>query len=361
MVKVNHPLKPIFTFLLLLVITACSTKTPNRLVFSMPALAPGDATQQMWPPPPNVPRYLYIGDLRGESNKIKDSKEKRSAMSRFFSALVGLGHKSIPLVDLLRPQQGVADDKGHIYVTDPGRNAVFVFDETTSEFNIWNENEFSLPFKSPIGVAISGDNVLVTDSELGVVFVIDDQGKLLDYIGQDILKRPTGIAFDSSRQQILVSDTQDNNIKVFSLQGEFIDVIGSPGTKPGQFNRPTFIQFSNNHLYVTDSINARIQIINRETNDVKIIGQRGLYVGDFSRPKGLAVDSDGNMYITESYYDHLLIFNPEGKLLLAIGGSGQQPGEFLQPTGVWVDHNDRLFVSDMLNSRVSIFQYLGGG
>lgn len=314
----------------------------------------------MWPAPPNVPRYIYIGDLRGESNKFKDSQDKRSAMSRFFSALVGLDNKSIPQVDLLRPQHGTVDNKGRIYVADPGQNSVFIFDEITSEFTIWNESDLNIPFKSPISVAIAEDTVLVTDSELGMVFVFDEQGNLLRRLGETELKRPTGITYDSARQQILVSDTDDNNIKIFNRQGGLIETLGATGTDPGQFNHPTFIQYANDRLYITDSLNARVQVINRKNNQIKIIGERGLYVGNFSRPKGIAVDSDGNVYITESYYDHLLIFNPDGELLLAIGGSGKKSGQFSQPTGVWIDQKDRLFVSDMLNSRISIFQYLGG-
>lgn len=324
------------------------------------AASQAEKAPKMWPAPPNVPRYFYIGDLTGESNIFKDRKDKRSAMSRFFSALVGLNSKSIPKVDLLRPQHGAVDNKGRIYVTDPGQNSVFVFDETTSEFFIWNEKDLGIPFKSPIGVAIAEDTLLVTDSELGVVFVFNEQGKLLRRLGETVLNRPTGIAYDASRQQILVSDTDDNNIKIFNRQGDLIETLGATGTDPGQFNHPTFIQYANDRLYITDSLNARVQIINRVDNQIKIIGERGLYVGNFSRPKGIAVDSDGNLYVTESYYDHLLIFNPGGDLLLSIGGSGQKSGQFSQPTGVWIDHKDRLFVSDMLNSRISIFQYLGG-
>lgn len=314
----------------------------------------------MWPAPPNVPRYIYMGDLRGESNLITDSKEKKSTVSRFFSALVGLGSESIPLVDLLRPQHGTVDEKGRIYVADPGRQSVFVFDEMTSEFTVWNESQSDIPFRSPISIALVEDQVLVTDSEQGLVYVFNPQGEIIRKFGSFILKRPTGIAYDPVRKRIFVSDTDEHSIRVFNIEGALLDTFGSKGTKPGQYNHPTFLQYQDDKLYVVDSLNARIQILDMQDNSIQIIGRRGLYVGNFTRPKGIALDSDGNLYITESYYDHLLIFNPDGEFLMSIGGSGQKAGQFAQPTGVWIDHKDRLFVSDMLNSRVSIFQYLGG-
>ena len=110
------------TGFLLLTLSACST-TPQRLVFNMPSSQPeAGKTPKVWPSPPNVPRYIYVGDLRGESNKHKDAKDKKGAMSRFFEALVGLNSDAIPLTDLLRPQHGAVDQRGRIYVADPGRN-----------------------------------------------------------------------------------------------------------------------------------------------------------------------------------------------------------------------------------------------
>ena len=121
--------------LIVCLLNAC-TALPDKLMFNMPtgSLEPGN--QQVWPRPPQIPRYLYLGDIRGESSHVQVSKNKTSTLSRFFSALVGLENESIPLISLVRPQHGVADGKGRIYVADPGRQAVFVFDETTGEFLI---------------------------------------------------------------------------------------------------------------------------------------------------------------------------------------------------------------------------------
>jgi len=316
--------------------------------------------QIIWPDPPQTPRYLYIGDLRGESNLIKDEKKQGSAMSRFFSALVGLDNESIPLVDLIRPQQGTIDQLGRVYVADPGKQAVYVFDEKASEFFIWNEETLNIPFISPVGIVSTSDSILVTDSEQGLVYILNMQGQLQTTFGSGILKRPTGIAYDPVQQRIFISDTSEDNIKIFDLQGKLQRTLGKRGDGAGEFNRPTFLQFHKDKLYIADSLNTRVQVINQKNGDIQLIGERGLYVGNFSRPKGIAIDSEDNIYVTESYYDHVLIYNQAGEFLMAIGGSGNQPGEFSQPTGIWLDQQDRLYVSDMLNSRVSIFQYLGG-
>jgi len=344
--------------LLMLLLSSCAT-APERFMFSMPSTRLLN-NQSLWPAKPQVSRYSYIGDIRGESNQVKDGSQQDSVVSKFFAALVGLESDLIAPTDLMRPQQGVVDANGRIYVVDTGRQAVFVFDEKSSEFFIWNEDRLNISFKSPVGIALAEASILITDSEQAVVYIFNAQGKIINTIGAGTLQRPTGIAYDPFSKRIFVSDTRDDNIKIYDLEGVLLDTIGGRGSKPGEFNRPTFLSFHNHKLYVADSLNARIQIFNDQDEVIQSIGERGLYVGNFSRPKGVAVDSQGNIYVTESYYDYLLIYNPAGELLMSIGGSGNKAGQFSQPTGVWVDDKDRVFVSDMLNGRVSLFQYLGG-
>lgn len=342
---------------ILFINSGCGIAT-SSYKFQMP-VTQDVSNKLVWPMPPEVPRYAFIGNIYGESNGT-ETVRSGSLLSRFFAALVGLGQETEPLVDLLRPQQAVTDDSGRIYVADTGRQSVFIFDELKGEFSQWNESSLNVPFLSPVGLAIVNNYVLVTDSEQAQIFRFNLAGEVIDSIGKGVLKRPTGIAYDQENKHIYVADTQDNNIKVFDLEGQLVEVIGHAGVGGGEFNRPTFLAYRNGRLYVADSLNARIQVMNGSDDSFQSFGQRGLYVGNFSRPKGIATDSDGNIYVAESYYDHVLIFNPQGELLMSLGGSGNQPGQFSQPTGIWIDAKDRVFISDMLNGRVSVYQYLGG-
>ena len=342
----------------LYLITGCSVVS-NEHVFRMPQLDIDGKSVVVWPKPPDVPRYAFIGHIYGESNSIEPGSIK-APMERFLAALVGLQEEVESLINLVQPQQIATDNNGRIFVTDSARQAVFVFDEKLSRFSVWDEATTSIPFLSPVGIAVANDSIWVTDSELSLVYQIKQNGELLKSFGRDVLNRPTGIAYDAVRQRLFVADTADSKIRIFNTEGKLIDEWGSFGPRDGQFNRPTFLAYRGGRLYVADSLNARIQVFDSLGNRVQSLGHRGLYVGDFSRPKGVAIDSDGNLYVAESYYDHVLVYNDRGDLLMSLGGSGVAAGKFMQPTGIWVDPGNRLFVSDMLNSRISIFQYLGG-
>jgi DNA-binding beta-propeller fold protein YncE len=341
----------------ILVLSNCSA-VAIKYPFQMPAIDSSNPDNRVWPAPPEVPRYAFIGHLYGESDTTKVDQNE-SLMSRFFAALVGLDEEKNSLINLMQPQQVSTDNNGRIYVADTGRQAIFVFDEITGDLFIWNESSLNVPFLSPIGVANVENSIWVTDSRLSLVYQLNYNGEVINTVGKGVLERPTGITYDPESDRIFISDTADNNIKVFNTKGELIDVWGHRGLDNGELNHPTFITYRQNKLYVADSLNARIQIFDDLGQYINTFGQRGLYVGNFSRPKGVALDSDGNIYVSESYYDHLLIYNERGELLMSIGGSGINPGQFSQPTGLWVDNNDRIFVSDMLNGRVSVFQYLG--
>lgn len=341
---------------LLLMITGCS-ETKYLLQYEQ------SADEKIWPPPPDIPRYRYVGQLTGEDN-LKAIKEGGAgeAVTGFLRALVGLGSESVRLKTLARPQSGIVDSTGRILVTDAGRQAVFVFDEKLGSLDIWREASEAYNFISPVGIAqAKNGDVLVADAELRRVIRLDAKsGKPKGEFGFDDLERPTGLSVDPASGRVYVADTNEHNVKVYGVNGKLVQIIGQVGTKPGEFNAPTHLAFAGGKLYVTDTFNARVQLFDSEGVYLKTIGDRGLYLGNLVRPKGVSADSQGNVYIIESFHDYLLIYNQDARFLLPIGGTGSEAGKFYLPAGVWLDNRDRIYVADMFNGRVAIFQYLQG-
>jgi len=323
--------------------------------------SPGmDVEQKVWPALPDEPRYRYVGELTGEENFKPDSLVDRSAATKFFEWLVGLaGYSDTPVV-LQRPQSGMIDDEGRIYVTDISRGAIYVFDKPAGQLEVWESSSKNERFVAPIGIARGAQGeVLVADAELHAVFRLDSKGNPLGEFGREVLVRPTGLTFDSQRGLVYVADTHAHDIKVFNNDGSLHKVIGQRGEGEGQFNFPTHLVFNADKLYVTDTLNSRVQIFDTDGNFIAKFGERGLSVGNLVRPKGVAVDSRGNIYVIESLHDNLLIFDIEGNTLLAIGGSGRGVGEFYLPAGVWIDGQDQIYVADMFNGRIVVLKFLG--
>lgn len=340
----------------LLLLGGCASAPATLTLAQNPAM-----TTQLWPAPPDVPRYRYAGELIGESNFVRDDAAEKG-LTKFVRWLVGLVGSGTPTV-LQRPQTGMVDDKDRVYVTDASRAAVYVFDAVKGVLDVWERaDEQGENFVSPVGIAPGpGGTVFVADAELGFVAHFDAKGEPIGKLGAGILRRPTGLAWDAARQRLYVADTHAHDIKIFAANGTLLGSYGERGEALGELNFPTHLTLAGGDLYVTDTMNNRIQVFDVATGRGKrAIGQRGLFVGNLVRPKGVAVDADGNVYVVESYYDHLLVFDRDGQFLMPIGGTGKETGSFYLPTGVWVDTHNRVYVADMMNGRITVFQFLGG-
>ena len=344
--------------LVLCLLAGCAAPAPARLHFGVQDAPEGKRI--LWPPEPEVPRYMYAGQLVGESNFRTEGQAAANGMRAALRWIAGLVVGSTPPTELQRPQSGAVDESGRIYVTDISRQAVFVFDAAAGKLDIWEKADGLASFVAPVALAAANGTVYVTDAELGIVARLTRDGATLSAIGRGTLKRPTGLALDATG--IYVCDTAAHDIKVFDAAGSLARVIGRRGEAPGEFNYPTHLALANGLLYVADTMNSRIQVLDAASGRfVREFGARGLFVGNLVRPKGIAVDTEGNVYVVESYHDHLLIFDRRGEFLMGIGGVGAATGKFYLPAGVWTDRLNRVFVADMFNGRVVLFQHLGGG
>lgn len=316
----------------------------------------------LWPKAPEVPRYLFAGELTGEANFREPEAGAGEGLGGLLRWIAGIVvGKRTPVV-LQRPAAGMTDAAGRILVTDVSRQAVFVFDPAAGELMIWDKAEGLANFGAPVGISAGPDGtVLVADAALGIVARLNADGNPGPSLGRGALQRPTGVAFDPDSQRIFVADTYAHDIKVFGAKGELLQTIGRHGEGDGEFNFPTHLAFSQSQLYVTDTMNSRVQVFAADGTPRMKFGRRGLYIGDLVRPKGVAVDTAGNVYVVESYHDHLLTFDKNGEFLMGFGGLGQSIGKFYLPSGAWTDSRDRVYIADMFNGRVVVFQFLGGG
>jgi DNA-binding beta-propeller fold protein YncE len=252
-----------------------------------------------------------------------------------------------------------------LVVTDPGARGIHIFDFGQQKYKFISRGKENDGLHSPQCVAVdAADNIYVTDSEAGKIFVFEANGKFLRVIGslkggEGFFKRPTGIAVDSQARRIFVTDTLRNKIFVLDMQGIVLQTIGKAGAGNGEFNLPTELRLQGPDLIVVDAMNFRLQVLDRSGGFRYAIGRIGDGRGEFFRPKGVGVDSEGHLYVAEGLSMAVQVFDTEGSLLYYFGGKGTGPGEFQFPAGLWIDRNDRIFVVDSFNRRVQVFHYFG--
>jgi DNA-binding beta-propeller fold protein YncE len=253
------------------------------------------------------------------------------------------------------------DSAGRMYIVDTYLKMVHVFDCDGNTY-------FSFPsdrtvFESPIDIAVDDKSgkIYVTDSKQGIVRTFNDFGKTsAGVFGDGLFKRPTGIAVNQKTSELLVVDTLQSQVVRFDLlslklKGSF----GGDGSTAGMLHYPTNIFVTQRgRIIVADSLNFRVQVFSPEGDFLMVLGEMGHSPGSFSRPKGVAADSDGNIYVVDSLFDNIQMFDPSGNLLMAFGEHGVDYGEFWLPTGIYIDDKDRIYVSDSYNKRVQMFKYM---
>lgn len=303
-------------------------------------------------------RLLYEGSINSE----KDVKTKHSFWGRVLDVVAG----EPTFHALVAPYSVVTDSQGRIIVTDPGAAGVHIFDFTQHQYKFLTRQRDTDGMTSPQCVAVDAeDNIYVTDSTEGKIFVFGANGKFQRVIasvkGEGYFKRATGIAVDSAAQRIYVTDTWRNRIYVLDLEGNVVQKIGLPGAGDGQFNYPTELRLEGQELYVVDAMNFRVQVLDRAGKFEYAVGQMGDGSGYMFRPKGIGRDSEGHLYVVEGLSGLVQVFDRQGQLLYSFGQKGSGFGEFQLPSGLFIDHRDRVLVVDSYNRRVQVFQYFAPG
>jgi DNA-binding beta-propeller fold protein YncE len=199
----------------------------------MPALASKTKEKPVEPAPADM---VLEGGRKLSYERSFSSQREVKPKRGFWNKVLDFVAGEPDFRSLVRPYSIVVDSRGRIIVTDPGAFGVHVFDFQQQKYKFLSRlDKRKEPMLTPQCVAVDAqDNIYVTDSESGKVFVFNSDGKFQHTIGslkggEGFFKRPTGIAVDSAAQRIYVTDTLRDKIFVMDMQGNVLQTIGSNG------------------------------------------------------------------------------------------------------------------------------------
>jgi len=180
---------------------------------------------------------------------------------------------------------------------------------------------------------------------------------------------PYGLVFDHHRGLLLVSDSWNHRVQVFSCDdddGSLVSKFGEKGNQPGQFQRPDSIAIDHDHdrMLIVDCNNHRVQSWSlSEQSFLSCVGHRGTRDLAFQHPQGIAIDKHHHRIVIVDTDNHRLVLlsSIDLSLLFSVGKRGSRPGEFSRPTGVAIDDDrHRIIVTDTGNHRVQVLSSIDG-
>lgn len=204
---------------------------------------------------------------------------------------------------LISPTSVLLDPDGNLLVSDSNQDRIFVFspNQTEQVLDEWPARAEDQP-SAPIALAWSPDRQAIYALEFSThrVSVFDRQGRLVNrwgeegmQVGQFYFAGGLAVAEDG---RVLVADTHNQRIQVFSPRGEFLRAFGDRE----QFHDPAGLAFdAAGRLFVADSGNHRIQIWSAEGRHIATYSDPSWQGSEVATPLDLAFDDQGNLWVLD--------------------------------------------------------------
>jgi predicted membrane-bound mannosyltransferase/DNA-binding beta-propeller fold protein YncE len=272
---------------------------------------------------------------------------------------------------------------GSVYVADTFNNRVQHLSADGTFIQEWGSQSPDCPypgsppsdvpagtFCEPWGIAVGGDgSVYVADTWNNRIQKFSPDGQFLTMWGHGISQDltdllgfygPRGIVVDTLGN-VLVTDTGNSRVVVFSTKGDPITQFGSEGISPGQFSEPVGIALdATGRLYVVDTWNRRVQIFTSDgigggytpTTSWEVSGWETTSVNN--KPF-ITIDLQGHVFITDPDGYRVIEFSSTGDIVRYWGNIGVDYGSFDLPTGIVADLQGGVWVVDSSNNRLMHF------
>ncbi|XP_071958233.1 uncharacterized protein [Antedon mediterranea] len=266
------------------------------------------------------------GTLQLHSKKMKQEEQPKDEVEKQQTSekKAKVASNSIQFPPLRQPSSVFGEPKhdhahdvaafgDEIFVTNKRTGCVNVIDRSGEHFRSFEIKETEFGDFHAFGIAISNKGLLyITDNNHKIkidkddksedppsagnrrkteVFVCDTDGRVRHRFGEEVLKKPTGIAL-TRNDEIVVVDYEQCCICIFGIDGEFKRKVGSEGRGDGQFRRPYFVAInSKDEWIVGDSGNRRLQIFDGSGTFLRSVPVQHLV-------RGVVVDSADNIFLS---------------------------------------------------------------
>tara|TARA_R110002111_G_scaffold154439_2_gene221333 strand:+ start:285 stop:1205 length:921 start_codon:yes stop_codon:yes gene_type:complete len=223
--------------------------------------------------------------------------------------------------------------------------------------NTWGEKG-SNPgqFNDPTGIAVTSNEVFVSDARNSRIQVFDKMGNFKRAFGQQQLGRPMNLAI--ANDTLYVPDYFKDAVHVFALDGQY---QGAIETSPALDSPGGVAVFPDGDLLVADTYGQRLVRVSPEGSQRRTWSGKGIWSGEFNYSTSVAVDNNGGFYVADGYNDRVQQFGTDGEYMRKWGGPfglnifGPFKGWFATVTSIAIGPEGNLFVADFYNNRIQKF------
>lgn len=299
----------------------------------------------IYPPPPDTTRIQYLTSI----SSSQDITGQQSAFNRF------LFGEAKPLT-VVKPY-GITVRNSKVYVCDTGIGGVIIIDLEQNKMDLFIPGgKGQLMF--PINCHVDDEGFLyVADGNRRQIVVFDDGGNYVSAFGGQEGFKPTDVAVIEDK--VFVSSVTDQRIYVYDRDS--LNIIRSfPEAEAGDpeyLYQPVNIDVTGDEIYVSDMGENKIKVFSLDGSYLNSVSDYGNRYGQLTRPKGIALDREKNLYVVDAAFENVQIFDKEGRLLMHFGGPYTKPGDMWLPAGVTIDYDNLQYFRNYVDESFDL-QYL---
>jgi len=194
------------------------------------------------------------------------------------------------------------------------------------------------------------------------VTVWSREGKLIMDYGRYMFKSAKFIA-SRSNGELIVSDTDDDSVKVISASGQPTHKI------PHTFKAPTGVAVDSHDNLVVADWNDKIRVFDSDNQLIHTFGVKGSKNGEVDLPYGLTFDCEDNLILCDMWNNRVSLYNTAATrgtgehFMRHVVGSGSLDGTGVgRPAFVSVSrtrhpNSYRLVVSDFTAGLITVFDF----
>jgi hypothetical protein len=262
-------------------------------------------------------------------------------------------------VTLIKPSSIAVDTlKGEVYLTDRGRRAIFLYNES---------GQFLQEFGKEIGLHIP--YCLMVDPSLHLVageqdkpklWLLDLKGRILDEISlisddkEGIL--PGGVSPGPEDNLFVVNRYGNSVIKVNLAEKRVDNWYTHPENQDGGIELQDIITLEDRRVLLLSSRGSVVHVLDAEGRPLIKFGRHGSTEDEFSFPSAFAIGPRGKLWIIDTFQHSVKVFDLDGTFINEFGEMGTEPGELFFPIDIAFGRGGKLFILEKGKARLQAFQ-----
>ncbi len=210
-------------------------------------------------------------------------------------------------------------------------------------------------FKYPMSLFVDndGDKLIVADTGNNQIKILSTDGSFINSFGDNMSIHPTKVIKDSGSRYI-ICDPKNGSISFFDRRGEYLDNMSFSENPQCGVIEPVSLEYnSKEQMLVLDRATSQVKIYSSSGDFLFSIGREGTGEGELSNPSDLSVDRNDDIYIVDKNNNRISVFNSVGNFIRNFG-----QGKLNSPTSLDI-HGDSVYVLDTGNSRIQVFSKKG--